>query len=529
MSDDGMLQFINSLYRDIGENARKNIALPNALAQVDMHTEATRRALQQDEDVRNALSGVQSMDDVKGRLGQLIQADPKTAASLYNTLSTADSNALLRNTQALEAQDKLRKNAMEYGSRALAPLLDMSDAEAAQLYPIVAQDFIRNNPAFAGRVPAQWNRQFAQQIVGMAIDPNKRFEMANRTPTFHNIQQGDQNVSLMTGPGGQIQEVGRGPKFRQSPVDERKTEFETTIQGLEDKYLRDNPGEVMTPAKRLELLSQHKQNAKVDEAQALQEAKERGIDVQELAKAMGEGKLSTFQIKGTLRSPLLARVETETRKLWPKFDFAKADANVKWDQNQNNARTQSMIMGALPRVQALQEQVETLGNTSIPAINRVQAFTKTELGSPEYTNFMSNRNAIIQEINTALSGSATQSDMRVKIELENLKEARSPAQLHGSINNLNEALLSRMDSAKSPLWPIEVVRGDMSPQDYTKQLIKKYRGKYTPDDSGGSAKQPTSSPPITVFSGIPEGEPVRFKNGQVWMLQNGKPVRVEGQ
>jgi hypothetical protein len=142
------------------------------------------------------------------------------------------------------------------------------------------------------------------------------------------------------------------------------------------------------------------------------------------------------------------------------------------------------------------DQADKLGNTSIPVANRVQKLTKTELGSPEYTNFDSNRNAIVQEINTALSGSAQSSDMRVNIELENLNAARSPAQLHGALLNLNEALLSRLDSSKTPLWPKEVVQGTKSAAQVLQETISKYRGKYTPlerEESsavGGESKKP---------------------------------------
>ena len=84
----------------------------------------------------------------------------------------------------------------------------------------------------------------------------------------------------------------------------------------------------------------------------------------------------------------------------------------------------------------------------------------TQLGMTPYTNYESNRNAILQEVNTALSGSSQGSDMRIKIELENLQSARSPAQISGAIENLRMALEARLDVDLSPLYPIEVVRGD---------------------------------------------------------------------
>jgi len=52
----------------------------------------------------------------------------------------------------------------------------------------------------------------------------------------------------------------------------------------------------------------------------------------------------------------------------------------------------------MQRVAALYEQVNKLDNLSIPAINKVMREVSVNLGKPEYTNFESNRNAIIQEV-----------------------------------------------------------------------------------------------------------------------------------
>lgn len=117
-------------------------------------------------------------------------------------------------------------------------------------------------------------------------------------------------------------------------------------------------------------------------------------------------------------------------------------------------------------------------NADLNTINRIMRQVSIETGKPEYTNFESNRNAIVQEINTALSGSSTGSDMRIKIELENLKGTRSPAQIYGAIVNLREALIARLDVDLSPIYPIEVVRGEKTMEQYKKELYSKYRGNY---------------------------------------------------
>jgi hypothetical protein len=146
------------------------------------------------------------------------------------------------------------------------------------------------------------------------------------------------------------------------------------------------------------------------------------------------------------------------------------------------ARTINFVGGALPRVSALVTQLNALPNVDLNIINRVMRAVSIEAGKPEYTDFESNRNAIIQEINTALSGSATQSDMRIKIEMDNLKAAKSPRQILGAINNLNEALIARMDVDLSPIYPIEVVRGEKTIDKYKDELFKKYRNNFNHPD-----------------------------------------------
>jgi hypothetical protein len=145
----------------------------------------------------------------------------------------------------------------------------------------------------------------------------------------------------------------------------------------------------------------------------------------------------------------------------------------------------------------LAEQAEKLGNTPIPAWNSVLKQLSVQTGDDKYTNFMSNRNAIVQEVNTALSGSSQSSDMRVQIELDNLREARSPKQLAGSIVNLREALLARRESSMQYIYPMEVVRGEMTKAQFDKNIAAKYRGKYNATQSQSVPKQSgTSSNPF---------------------------------
>ncbi len=227
-------------------------------------------------------------------------------------------------------------------------------------------------------------------------------------------------------------------------------------------------------------------------ASAQQEAKMEGMDLNSLASSMKQGQMASEHVRNAFGVPIQGKVETLVRKELPNFDFIKNDANAKWQYNPGNQRTIAMTEAALPRLLRLDEQVTSLGNTTIPKINEVMRIVARETGRPEYTNFEANRNAIVQEINTALSGSATSSDMRIRIELENIQSARSPAQLSGAIHNLREALLSRLDTSLSVPYPMEVVRGEKTIAEYKTELFKKYRGNYGISDgetqTGGNSK-----------------------------------------
>lgn len=229
------------------------------------------------------------------------------------------------------------------------------------------------------------------------------------------------------------------------------------------------------------------QNRKISVAEASQAKKDAGIDVPGLARAVADGQDAPMAIKGSMGNPLAAKVKSEVLKAYPKFNFEMADANYKWKQSATNQRTVNFAGGALPRLGALDDQLSKLPNADVNAINKVMSVVSKQFGKPEYTNYESNRNAIVQEIGTALSGTSQASDLRIKIELENLESAKSPAQIRGAISNLREALIARLDVDLSPLYPIEVVRGEKSMERFKKDMFAKFRGKYGPGNADMSS------------------------------------------
>ena len=200
------------------------------------------------------------------------------------------------------------------------------------------------------------------------------------------------------------------------------------------------------------------------------DAKMGGMDIPGLANSYASGLLGPGQIRGTMGMPVVAQVQSEVIKQFPNFNHELAAANEQWAKNPNNLRTMGMIGGTLPRLDALEQQITKMPNTNVPITNQFLRQLSIQTGDPAFTNFESNRNAIVQEVNTALSGSSTGSDLRIKIELENLAGSRSPAQLRGAIENLRHALEARQDVTMSPLYPPEVLQGKMSQQQYLQQI-----------------------------------------------------------
>lgn len=204
--------------------------------------------------------------------------------------------------------------------------------------------------------------------------------------------------------------------------------------------------------------------------------KAKDIDIPTLAQSIIDGQDAPMAIKGSMGNPVATKVKSEILKTYPKFNMTMADANYKWKQSATNQRTVNFAGGALPRLRALDDQLKALPNVNINSINAVMRAFLTETGSPVYADFESNRNAIVQEINTALSGTSQSSDTRLNIELENLKSKRSPAQIAAAVKNLREALIARLDIDLSDLYPMEVVRGEKTMGQYKSELFSKYRG-----------------------------------------------------
>lgn len=346
-------------------------------------------------------------------------------------------------------------------------------------------------------------------------------EKSPKAPSPNYIQS--QAVEALT------ERLGRTPtaqeirnELRETTDEKNKTEEQLTRGALrgnrEDQRILD-----AMQRRRLEIADK--------QAKQQFEARTEGVDIPSISRAITGGQQALSEVKNTFGAPISARVNTEVLKQYPRFNFILAEANAKWSTNPGNLRTIAMLEGALPRVTMLADQLTSLPNKNFPAINAAMRQVATQTGKPEYAAFESNRNAIVQEINTALSGSATGSDLRVKIELENLNASRSPAQLIAAIGNLKEAMLARLDPSMSPLYPLEVIRGEKTPQQYIAEIRSLYKGQRGSFAEGG-ARAGGGALPSAVPSPL-KGQRATKSDGSVlsdgtYTMKDGSTVTVKG-
>ena len=366
----------------------------------------------------------------------------------------------------------------------------------------------------------EWGRNLDQEEVSMIKSNLQSPSIAN--PEYFGLQKPDEEEMQVFEEMQQYKDYVKKTYFKgvSDPLDYSGNKLLYGEQ--EAKDMRTRASNYLVAAEREirnDYRSKKREQEKIDA--------QMGNVVPSLADGVKKGLDAPIAIKNTRGANVNAAVKKMVRDEYPNFDFNMADANYKWKQSATNQRTINFVGGALPRLGALDAQLKELPNVDLNVINRAMRQVLTEFGKPAYTNYESNRNAIVQEINTALSGTSQSSDVRLQLELENLKSARSPQQIKGAIENLRLALEARLDVDLSPLYPIEVVRGEKTMSQYKKELYSKYRNDYSNHFGGEQKAQEVGGGTAPPVSALKEGVQRTFKNGQVWALINGKPVRVK--
>ena len=152
------------------------------------------------------------------------------------------------------------------------------------------------------------------------------------------------------------------------------------------------------------------------------------------------------------------------------FDYQKSDANYNYMNNTSNLRSLGMVKAAMPRVIDLYNKVNNLQNlTDVPILDRPLNSIRRNVGNEAVVDFESLRNAILTEVNTALSGSSVASDFRINLELQNMGSNRTVGQLQKAIGNLMSALEARGEASEAVPYPWDVVQGKKSMAEWKKE------------------------------------------------------------
>lgn len=190
-------------------------------------------------------------------------------------------------------------------------------------------------------------------------------------------------------------------------------------------------------------------------------------------------------LAGNIRPEAMPSRRSERTKIWtavmkknPKFKMTFAEANYKYLTNAGNLKSAGMAKAAMPRVFDLKVKAEALAQRHPRFVNAPLNAIKKEFGSESVVDFESLRNAILTEVNTALSGSSVASDFRIQLELENLGSGRTTKQLNIAVDNLMSALEARQDASYAEFYPWDVVTGKMNMKEWRKTEMDKAEEEY---------------------------------------------------
>ncbi len=271
-------------------------------------------------------------------------------------------------------------------------------------------------------------------------------------------------------------------KGENKPEKPPKTEFDTFAHGVRARLEKEGITDEGTVDRTISDEWAARTGQKLNLAQ---DAKMKGINLEATANTVYEGRDSLDDVRNAFGVPITEKVRAMVEENHPGFNYAMNDANVKWYKSAPAMNSIAQVKTVQGRLNTLYTQVDALQNLDYPALNKISAFVSKQLGHPEYTNYESLRNAMVQEINTALTGSVASTDTRIHLELQNLQAAESPQQIKGALRNLNEAMVARISNIYDGPYPQEVVQGKKSIQEYYNEMNDKYLGNYKKVQGGG--------------------------------------------
>ena len=241
----------------------------------------------------------------------------------------------------------------------------------------------------------------------------------------------------------------------------------------DELYDKEKHGQVMSTS--LSRTAVYNSEQELERQRRRKQAIMEGIDIDKTANAIANGQAALSTIAQTRGMPIREWLRSEVLQDYPNFNFNMSEANMKYRTNSSNIRAAALAQAALPRVEDLYVKVQDLNNvTGIPLLDTPLNVLRKQFGSTKVSDYNSLRNAIIQEVNTALSGTSVASDFRIHLENENLRDSMTPAQLAESIKNLISALDARTDASTAEMYPLEVVQGTIT-MDQWKDLERSER------------------------------------------------------
>jgi hypothetical protein len=188
-------------------------------------------------------------------------------------------------------------------------------------------------------------------------------------------------------------------------------------------------------------------------------AKMEGVDTEALVNSVVRGNESIEGVKNAFGIPVQARVQSAIASRYPKFSFIKSDANKRYLMSPANLRSAGLAAAAYPRVESLYKKAEAMGNKAPQVINLAWNEARKQLGNVEVVDYETMMKDIVQEVNTALTGSSTASDYRMQVSIDNLKSANTLAQKQVAVKNLLSALQARMDASTNPMYSTPEIMG----------------------------------------------------------------------
>ena len=190
-------------------------------------------------------------------------------------------------------------------------------------------------------------------------------------------------------------------------------------------------------------------------------------------------------------------------------DFVPRQEDMDFSAGRTSSfRSKDITMQSIP---AIIENVVKAGKAvnydPIRFVGMAQAWKNKQLNDPAQVEYMALRNDALLSIAGVMRGTGA-TDQAHKVEMEAMDPTLPPAALDAWAKAQFESFKPRME-----------------------QYDKIYhRDKPDVSQQSGSTNwqtQQSDAPPLGSFAGKPEGEPTRFKNGQVWTIKGGTRVRLQ--